>query len=176
MIMKKNGFVSTGLVSFLVYIGVVLIIILFYFIFKLGVGDTTVKISGYSADMNAGYALLNYLRSPIEVTIDGTKHDVAMADLIALSKVKHKEESARGELGLAKSHEILDSIYGNSKWAVNVCYSDTRPIDQKCWLYFNMQRWQSTVKGKNGNLLGESSVFIPGFDNENIEVTLRLLK
>ena len=80
---SKKGFVVTGLVSLLVYLGFILIIILFFFIFKLGIGDTVVKTKGIASDTDSEYVFLNYLRTPITVNIDGEEETLNYAELIA---------------------------------------------------------------------------------------------
>lgn len=108
--------------------------------------------------------------------IAGENREMTMADLIVLSEIKHEEESGRGKLALAKTQEILNPLFGETKWAINVCYPRGRPSDQKCWLYLNQNRWSSTQKGPKGNLLGESNLIIPDLQKDEIKVWMRILK
>lgn len=76
----KKGVVATGLTTVMLYFGFVLLIIIFYFIFKLTFGETEVKISGYTANADANYQLISVLRS--RVNVDGIEMNVA--ELISL--------------------------------------------------------------------------------------------
>ena len=119
MIMKKNGFVTTGIVSFLVYIGVVLVIILFYLIFKLGIGDTTVKISGYSTNTNIEFSLLNFLRTPVDINVGSVKKSVPIGDLV-------------GMMGIAEGSQERAKIFQN---AANIFFEEQYP-------YTNLPDWK----------------------------------
>ena len=76
----KKGVVATGLTTVMLYFGFVLLIIIFYFIFKMTFGETEVKISGYTANADANYQLISILRS--KVNVDGIEMNVA--ELISL--------------------------------------------------------------------------------------------
>ena len=110
--------------SYLVFI---IALFLFFGLFYLeSVKATERQLRGATEAPESFSGLLNYLRTPIEVEIDGAKRNMNMADLIVLSEIKHEEETERGKLALAKSHDILDATVGEEKWAVNVCYPKGR--------------------------------------------------
>ena len=159
----------------------VFIIAIFFFVFLFKFQSATAmqrQIADIKESSSASVTLINYLRTPIAVKIDGENQDLTMGQLISASAVQHKEETERGKLALQKTHEILDGTLGENKWAINVCYPDGRSADQQCWLYLNLNRWSSTIKGHDGNLFGESSTIIPNQEmgKNGIKVTLRVLK
>ncbi len=174
---SKKGSLTTILLDFWSYIAFVLIVLILYLLFTASSKKVVEnKITGLEIKSKSHTTLLNFLKTPIEITIDGEERQMLMADLIVLSESKHEEELERGKLALEKSHEILDKTIGESKWAINVCYPRERLNDQKCWLYLNLNRWESTIKGPEGNLDSESSILIPDYEQDNIEVTMRILK
>src|SRR3989338_11691590 len=85
----KKGVVATGLTTVMLYFGFVLLIIIFYFIFRITFGETEVKISGYTANADANYQLISILRS--RVNVDSTEMNVA--ELIALYGNDHSKKT-----------------------------------------------------------------------------------
>lgn len=115
---NKKGFVTTGLVSLLVYLGFVLIIILFFFIFKLGIGDTTIEIKGVSGDADSEYVFLNYLRTPITINIENKEEQLTFADIITkyyLAQDAEKTEYLKKIIEL-ETQKYLNKNYPNLEW------------------------------------------------------------
>ena len=107
---NKKGLVATGLTTMMLYFGFALMIILFYFIFRLTLGETEVKISGYISNTDINYQILNYLRTPI--VIDGRENNIA--DLIALSNLDTTKKSL-----LEKTlQENFDNSFGTANCVV----------------------------------------------------------
>ena len=113
----KKGLVATGLTTMMLYFGFALMIILSYFIFRLTLGETEVKISGYVSNTDINYQLLNYLRTPI--VIDGRENNIA--DLIALSNIDLTKKNI-----LEKTlQENFDNYFGTTNCVV-MCINGER--------------------------------------------------
>ncbi len=76
----KKGQISSGLVTLIIYFGFVLLLILFFFIFKLSKGDSEAKILGNVHTADDNYMLMSYLRTPY--FLDG--RSINTADLLAI--------------------------------------------------------------------------------------------
>jgi hypothetical protein len=89
---SKKGAIVSGLTTVLLYFGFVLLIIIFFFIFKFSKGEIEEKIASYAGNADMNTMLLGYLRSP--VAVNGGKTNIAQ--LIALYETetdsKKKEE------------------------------------------------------------------------------------
>ena len=173
---SKKGAVTSVISDFWAYVAFVLVVIIFYGLFTFAAKNIKEnKIIDLETNTKADLNLINYLRTPVEVVIDREKRQMIMADLIVLTELEPEGEN-RGKLALGKSHEILDSTLGENKWAINVCYQTAKSRTEKCWLYFNLNRWEATIKGQDGNLLGESYITIPNLENGQVQVWMRILK
>lgn len=89
---NKKGLVVSGLVTILLYFGFVLLLIIFFFIFKLSKGGMEVKITGHIENADLNHMALNYLRAPY--ILDGRL--INMADFIALYN-NEKDEKRKKE-------------------------------------------------------------------------------
>ena len=82
---KKGSFLGFSLSDFWSYIVFFLIIMLFFSIFNLQVKKVkNPKITGLENQMNLDTTLINYLKTPIEVNIDGNKVPITFSELIGL--------------------------------------------------------------------------------------------
>lgn len=89
MLKNKKGAVSESITDAIAYLFFILIIVLFFFLFKFGSTDLTVKITGEVGEANANNILLGYLNYPVKVDLSKLKmgereQGMTMADLIAI--------------------------------------------------------------------------------------------
>ena len=89
---NKHGFVATGVTTIFLYFGFVLLLIIFFFIFKLTLGETEVKISTNIENIDISYQFLNYLRT--QYIANGQTLNVA--DLIGLYKNEEDKNKKEG--------------------------------------------------------------------------------
>ncbi len=64
---NKKGAIATGLTAILLYLGFVILIIIFFFLFKFVLGQNEVKILGHVDNMDNNLVLANYLRTPYKL-------------------------------------------------------------------------------------------------------------
>lgn len=128
---NKKGAVVSGLTTILVYFGFVLLLIIFFFIFKLSKGGMEVKISGHIQDVDVNYEVLNYLRMPVKFNIDGKEISTEMTDLIVKYCLEQDLNNQKKLQNLLqeKSEEIFNEKYPHLNWKIKV--SDKQFIDQK---------------------------------------------
>lgn len=150
-----------------------LIFIFFFVTFLINTEKENIvdKISTVSNEFKAEDALMVYLQSPVELIIEETKQEMTVADSLMFFEIR---DEFVGQ-GLVNAKNLLDPIYGSTKWAVNVCYPRSEHSG-RCWLTFNDGRWQATKKGPSGNLLAEAETKIPSLKEGDITVKFRLLK
>ena len=135
--------------------------------------ETTIdKISEISNEFKVKDALMVYLKSPINLNINGSIQSMTIAD----SLIFFEEDDNLIDDGLIETRNLLNPIFGSTKWAINICYPNRGAHGVSCWLFFNHERWLKTRKGIGGNLLGETNVKIPSLKEGDITVKFRLLK
>ena len=152
----------------------ILIFIFFFVSFLINTEkeSTVDKISAVSNEFKAEDALMVYLQSPVELEISGENQSMTIADSLMFCEIDDKSV----DQGLTNTQNLLNPVFGSTKWAVNVCYPRSGAHSGPCWLYFNLNRWQNTKKGLGGNLLGEAEAKIPSLQEGDITVKFRLLK
>jgi len=140
-------------------------------VFNSGFANSAAITASKVNDVETKSSLMVYLQTKTEV--EGKS--VSFANLI-LEAEKQPQAWLEKNL-LAKTKENLDATLGAGKWAINICYPpDKSQQNGNCWLYPNMQQWQSTIKGMNGNLRGENKVIIYRPDGKEVQVWMRQLK
>jgi hypothetical protein len=87
---NKKGAIVSGLTTILLYFGFVLLLIVFFFIFKFSKGGMEVKISNHIANTDLSFIAINYLKT--QYILDG--EPINMADFLALYK-NEKDETKR---------------------------------------------------------------------------------
>ncbi|MBS3101014.1 hypothetical protein J4204_02690 [Candidatus Woesearchaeota archaeon] len=119
---NKQGFVVSGLATVLLYFGFVLLIILFFFIFKFAFGEHEVPIKSHISDTDVNYEVLNYLRMPTRFKIDDKEINSDMADLIVRYFLAQGTENEAKFQALVreKTKEIFDGKYPHLKWKLKV--------------------------------------------------------
>ena len=70
------------------------------------------------------------------------------------------------------SRSIFDPIFGEKKWALNICHGEYSNFG--CSLYINRNEWDTTTRGKKGNLHNEGIVAFKDHKNMDITITLRV--
>ena len=86
----KKGAIAGVISDFWAYVIFVFIIIIFLVFFKMQSGKIIEnKITGLGNKIDENTILLNYLRTPVEIDIDGKKQTVNIADLIRLWYLNH---------------------------------------------------------------------------------------
>ena len=123
---NKKGFITSGLATILLYFGFVLLIIIFYFLLKLTIGETDVPISGHIGDSDANFVVLNYLRMPVKYKIDDKDISTDMSGLIIRYYLEQgtSNEGKFQDLIREKTKEVFDEKYPHLKWKIKV--SDKR--------------------------------------------------
>lgn len=123
---NRKGLIASGLATVLLYFGFVLLIIIFFFIFKLAFGELEFKISGHIGNTDSNYEVLNYLRTPINIKIDDKDISTDMSELIVRYFLAQgtTNEGKFQELIRSKSKEIFNEKYPNLRWSIKV--SDKR--------------------------------------------------
>lgn len=144
---NKKGFLATGVTTVMMYLGIFLLIIMFFFVFKLTKEDAEVKIAGHITDVDKNLQLLNYLRTP--VIVDGSNLNVA--ELIALSET----DSSKRIILEQKLVELMDASY--STCAI-MCINDEKFKSSSC------------DSGIRDYRCPVDSVFIPGYGGKPIGI------
>jgi len=126
---NKKGAVVSGLTAIFLYFGFILLIIIFFFIFKATKGATEVKISGYIQNTDVNYVILNYLRTPVKFDIDNNKIDTDMADLIIRYFFAENTDDIKKYQNLVKkeTEKIFNRKYPHLEWKIKI--SDRSNLD-----------------------------------------------
>jgi len=119
---NKKGFISSGPATVFLYFGFILLVIIFYFVLRLTIGETKVPISGKIEDVGANYEVLNYLRIPVKFTIDDKDINTDMGDLLVRYFLAQgtKDEGKFQVFIIKKTEEIFNEKYPNLKWKLKV--------------------------------------------------------
>jgi hypothetical protein len=104
---NKKAFIASWTVDFYAYLIAVLVVIVFFIIFKVTAGEITSAITGKAEELDGEITLLNLLRTPI--TVGNT--DLTMADLIVMRNTE-KAENREHYTNLIKQtiEETLDEL------------------------------------------------------------------
>lgn len=70
------------------------------------------------------------------------------------------------------SRSIFDPIFGEKKWTLNICHGEYS--NYGCSLYINRNEWDTTIRGKKGNLHNEGIITFKDHTNRDITITLRV--
>jgi len=128
MLKNKKGAVSETITDMVAYLFFILIMVLFFFLFKFGSTDLTVKISGEVGEANANNILLSYLNHPVKVDLSKLKigegeQEMTMADLIG---IYYSNKDIKGDIQkiIGDATEEYFKDYKNLQWRLSV--SDSR--------------------------------------------------
>ena len=91
----KKGLIASTLVDFYSYIAFAIVIIIFYFLFQLIANPYPRGIMAAESNTEANTLLLNYLRTPVTVNVNGMDQKITMADLVRLwylDKQSHEKQ------------------------------------------------------------------------------------
>ena len=118
----KKGFISSGFATVLLYFGFVLLIILFYFVLRLTVGETKVPITGHIGDADTNFEVISYLRTPVTIKLDNKEVNMDITDIIVryyLSQGTENEGKFQSFIS-EKSKEIFNEKYPHLRWKLKV--------------------------------------------------------
>jgi len=170
---NNKGFIATGLVSLFVYLGLVLIIILFFFIFKLGLGETTVEIRGLVSDSDSEYVFLNYLRTPIKVSINEEEEQLIFADLIT-RYYQSQDTPMAGEfqkLLIEKTQEFFGDKHPHLTWKLIVSDKRLREFDTSITVASGLTTSRLT---EEKTLVDELSIVCTTLPNPNLNYPIKV--
>lgn len=148
-------------------------ILLFFFlsgIFSSGIDEGNAAVLEEVQASNINQQVLSLLQTKV----DYNESTITYEQLIELSQDHSQKQLEESFLKISK--DVMNPAYGNNSWAVNICYENKGSHSGKCWLYANLNRWQSAVAGEEGNLESEGEVTFIDQKNERVTVKLRILK
>lgn len=127
---NKKGAVVTGLTTIFLYFGFILLLILFFFIFKATKENVEVKISGNIEDVDINYEALNYLRMPVKFDFDGKEINTDILDLIIRYFLAEdtKDRKKNRDLLKKETEEIFNEKYPHLEWKLKI--SDKESFDK----------------------------------------------
>lgn len=136
------------LTDFFSIIAFVLILLIFYLLFKLTIGSTTFEITTQAGNAADIISLINILKTP--VTIDDAK--MSIAELIALSQI----DTTKKDLMEKKILQIINEAFGMSNCAV-ICINGRQLNGEGC----SDQNYACSNK----------AITIPTYHHKSIEVS-----
>lgn len=119
---SKTAFITSGLATLLLYFGFILLVIIFYFILKLTIGESLVKIYGHIGDSDTNYEISNFLKTPVKFKIDDRELSTDMAGLIVmhfLAQGTINEGKFQNLIG-ERTKEIFGEKHPHLKWKLKV--------------------------------------------------------
>ena len=151
LISKSWNKKGSGLTDFFSILVFMLIILIFYTLFKFTLGKSTFELPVQSSNVQDSISLLGILRTPLNV--DNSQPSVA--ELIAISKTDSSKNSVL-EKSLIK---LMDDSFGTSSCSM-ICISGAKIQGSGC-------RLLSTY------ICSSSTILIPGYDSAPIEVSFQ---
>ena len=149
---QKKGVVATGLVTVILYISFVLLIIIFFFIFKLSFGETAVIIESRVSTTDANFQLISFLRSNVDVN----GKQMSLAEFIALAE----NDNSKKDLLKSTAIAIMDKTYGEASCNL---------------MCIGIEKYKSSGCGYAGNYVcSPSTIAVPSYDKKLIPLSLDL--
>ncbi len=151
------------------YVATILILLILFFVMGVTITTNTSQADSSLLDVletvNADNTIFTLLETPIEY------EDVKMSykDLITISQSQGQEQLLEGIAQTTRN--ILNPVYGDAGWAINICYEDMGRHSNPCWLFLNENPWRSETRH---DVLRSGSVQFLDHKNEVIEVKMRI--
>ena len=125
MLKNKKGAVSETITDMVAYLFFILIMVLFFFLFKFGSTDLEVKITGEVGEANANNILLSYLDYPVKVDLSKIgmgegEQEMTIADLIGAYYSNKAVKKGDFQKIIGDSTEEYFKNYKNLQWRLSV--------------------------------------------------------
>lgn len=174
MLKNKKGAVSETITDMVAYLFFILIMVLFFFLFKFGSTDLTVKISGEVGEANANNIFLGYLNYPVKVDLSKIKagegeQEMTMADLIGIYYSNKDVKKGDFQKIIGDATEDYFKNYKNLQWMLSV--SDISSDSSE----FRVREGQTKYIADEGSIIEtvqSACATIPAINGEMVKVEL----
>lgn len=147
---NKKSVIATGLTTIFLYFGFVLLLIIFFFIFKVTKEEVNLKIAAHIENSDVNYELFNYLRTPI--IFEGKESNIA--ELIAVMNSDLAKKTSLDNKFLETMNEQFESS------CAVIC--------------INGKQFRGSGCGSRNYECPTNFVSVPSYSNELIQVSLEL--
>lgn len=145
-----------GLSDFFSILAYALILIVFYLLFKISIGDVSLRLATKSTTIENSVSLLSILRTPVKIE----NEQMSIAQLIALSKFDSKKK----DIVKQKLLEIIDDAYGTSMCTI-ICIDENKIKGSGCEALDPLGTFVTYQCSSN-------KITIPSYDLSSIEISL----